>query len=246
MWIEMVSTTLSSEDRQDPSRRAKAWPACTAFAQGRKCSASARILRETSSSRSLRPQEITKRRSRLRRSARRHSSPGRKSGCSGRRRRPRRSTGAPRLGPAQFSEWVRWEDRAALAGRCRCGARDCYGVYLIAHFDAAPPKGPASFLDDAIIYVGESKRVLVRWGEFERSALGGVGHSGGITYHAKFGPLRPQVHVAVWNACCRQPDGSVEQPTTSFMISCVEGYIATRIALHRRGRDVAPLLNKSS
>ena len=95
-----------------------------------------------------------------------------------------------RIARQRFSPWLSWDDRHAYEHAASCG------IYVIAHLRRVP-RGPANPLSSRVIYIGETRRKFsVRWNEFGRSASGGVGHAGGITYYKKFRRLNEDLHVA--------------------------------------------------
>ena len=89
--------------------------------------------------------------------------------------------------------WRRWTDIKGLGE-----ALSRPGVYLLAHFDGAPPK-VMDTKDERIIYIGETCDTLrTRWSRFNRAAFTGRGgHSGGNTYYKLFrGKHRDRLFVA--------------------------------------------------
>jgi hypothetical protein len=85
----------------------------------------------------------------------------------------------------EFSRWRPWNaGKPDLAGNSE-------GVYLLAHFPAAPG-GAADPRSEAIVYIGVTgktpRRTLARrWRQFNKSAATGeFGHAGGRTYHDRF------------------------------------------------------------
>lgn len=61
------------------------------------------------------------------------------------------------------------------------------GIYVLAHFDGLPEAG-ASPTSEAVIYIGQSERSSVdqRLRDFEKTALGELGHSAGWTYQTEW------------------------------------------------------------
>ncbi len=84
-----------------------------------------------------------------------------------------------RLPKVVFSSWVQWANRKKLKNR------DLPGVYLLARFKSPPNR--VNLRAEEIIYIGETcKKLMSRWGQFNRSAFKGKrGHSGGHTYRRK-------------------------------------------------------------
>lgn len=90
-----------------------------------------------------------------------------------------------------FSPWVRWAERNSISGVA------LPGVYLLAHFQAAPA-GPADPAVEQIVYIGATDRPLAdRWRNFDRAIAGKANnHSGGITYRRLFGQRLDDLYVA--------------------------------------------------
>jgi hypothetical protein len=90
---------------------------------------------------------------------------------------------------------MHWDSRTALPNL------DSPGVYLLAHFQQ-PPSGPASPLDPAIVYIGEThgKNLKHRWSQFHRAAFccKDDGHSGGISYRQRFGARIDDLYVSAF------------------------------------------------
>ena len=88
-----------------------------------------------------------------------------------------------------ITEWTPWEERLNIAGVTHPG------VYLLAHFETAPPPDMDP-TDAAILYIGETCRSLrKRWANFNRAVSEGKpGHSGGLTYHAAFCMEHPEAY----------------------------------------------------
>lgn len=108
----------------------------------------------------------------------------------------RAAAGETQDGEPVFSPWVRWSQRKTLTG---C---DRPGVYVLAHFDRKP-SAVADILCRNVIYVGETcgqGGLKKRWAQFRRAAGAGGrrGHSGGVTYHRRFGPPGDTLYVAAW------------------------------------------------
>ena len=133
-----------------------------------------------------------------------------------------------------FSPWVPWSDRAQING-----ARD-QGVYLLAHFDDDKvPTGPASPLDNRLVYIGEThgQTLIERWSQFSRSAQTGVrGHAGGVSYRKKFGAVSLDLYVAVFS-----PQPSKSTRCRSFFILFVEAKLVWEFS---RANDPDQLCNK--
>src|SRR5215210_2804136 len=82
-----------------------------------------------------------------------------------------------------FAPWTRWADRNLVKNA------HLPGVYLLAHWDAAPPSR-VDPLSQEIVYIGETtdQSLMGRWQQFHRAAFEGKpGHSGGMLYHEAFG-----------------------------------------------------------
>ena len=146
-----------------------------------------------------------------------------------------------------FSPWFPWAARLTIPDGHGGHVHEYGGVYLLAHFVGAPPVGPASMLDDAIVYVGEGGHLKRRWYDFERSAFHGHnGHSGGHshrTWRGQVGTSWDTLHVAalpIWF----ESEGSTDAPlslTRRFRLH-VEQVCLWRLVAHRHGRSL-PLLN---
>ena len=111
-----------------------------------------------------------------------------------------------------FSHWTQWADRTSLNG--------IYypGVYLLAHFYAAPA-GRANPQAKEIIYIGETcnNSLTGRWRQFHRSAFEGkYGHSGGTTYRQVFSGQGDNLYVAAF------PVKELDEEIRSFFIRYVE------------------------
>jgi hypothetical protein len=91
----------------------------------------------------------------------------------------------------KFSSWYRWNDRTQIDG-CRLP-----GIYVLANWQRAPTQA-ANPLSQNVIYIGEtcSQSLSSRWRQFDRSARGGRGHSGGKTAFKQFGILGTDLFVA--------------------------------------------------
>ncbi len=102
----------------------------------------------------------------------------------------------------EFSIWFPWDQRNHVP--------DCElpGVYALAHFQGAP-EGTADPLDPCIRYIGQSCSrggVRGRLALFDRSARTGKnGHSGGRTYHEKFGAVNSGLYVSVFSVSRLHP-----------------------------------------
>lgn len=95
-----------------------------------------------------------------------------------------------------FTSWKPWAQRGNI------GNAGGPGVYLLAHIPQGQvPAGPASPLDEHIVYIGETHRQTLgrRWSDFDRSArTGNRGHAGGRTYHKRFGTIQGNLYVAAY------------------------------------------------
>lgn len=142
-----------------------------------------------------------------------------------------------------FSPWASWNERQTLADGLGHRLVSYAGVYLLAHFADGPPLGPANYLDDAIVYVGMSRYLARRLGQFEGSVAKKTGHSGGHSYRDAHGALSPHLHVAllpVWFDKDTDPDGRL----ASFYTLLVESHVVCHLTAHRLAGHVPPLLNK--
>ena len=117
------------------------------------------------------------------------------------------------------------------------------GVYILAHFANAAPAGPADFLDDAVVYVGEGAYLKRRWYDFERSAnLGLSGHSGGHSHRAwaaESGATWQTLHVAAYPIWF-EGEGATDAPASlarRFRLH-VEQLLLWKLAAHRRGKTL--------
>lgn len=82
-----------------------------------------------------------------------------------------------------FTPWTSWADRNLV--------RNAHlpGIYLLALFDAAPPRSVDPLSRD-LVYIGETTdgSLLHRWQQFHRAAFQGKpGHSGGLAFHELYG-----------------------------------------------------------
>ena len=92
----------------------------------------------------------------------------------------------------EFTSWHKWKERKRVKNS------DYPGVYIIAKFESVP-SGHAHWLDQNIIYIGETcnNSLQGRWRQFDRSAFKDKsGHSGGATYNRKFGDTGIDLYVA--------------------------------------------------
>jgi len=92
----------------------------------------------------------------------------------------------------EFSEWVKWRDRAIIKNA------NGPGVYLLAKFNYVP-EGSADPTDKHIVYFGETcnNSLIGRWHQFNRSAFESKdGHSGGWTYNDTYKDKGDDLYVA--------------------------------------------------
>ena len=96
----------------------------------------------------------------------------------------------------EFTAWCPLDARNAFPGL------DQSGVYVIAHFDGEPPDVTDPTCKE-VIYIGETtgktQSLRKRLKQFHNAALSGTAkHSGGRTYHKKFGDVVSKTYVAVF------------------------------------------------
>ena len=91
-----------------------------------------------------------------------------------------------------LSRWTLWKEKDTLDTDLAFP-----GVYTIAILDKKQSK--VIPLPSGVVYIGETSRTLsTRLWEFEKSAAHGLsGHSGGHTYHTKFGADLDKTYVSV-------------------------------------------------
>lgn len=85
--------------------------------------------------------------------------------------------------PITFTPWTAWPDRNLVKNA------HLPGVYLLALFDDAPPRGADPRSHD-LVYIGETtdNSLMHRWQQFHRAAFEGKpGHSGGLAFHEIYG-----------------------------------------------------------
>ena len=130
------------------------------------------------------------------------------------------------------------------------------GVYLVALFadGAAIPDGPADPFDGAVTYIGRTRTALManRWRQFVRSAGGGAGHSGGVTFYkqrvrdssssteAVLGRTRI-AGLPVWVGT----DGKFDPRRTSFRTALLEAALVEAVQTHQVDHGLSGLLNKA-
>jgi hypothetical protein len=132
-----------------------------------------------------------------------------------------------RLDPskATFSAWIPWSKRKELAGR------DAAGVYALAVFESNPPE-VTDVLDQSVIYLGETcnNSLRGRLDQFHRSAFQGKdGHSGGLTYRARFRDQGEHLYVSAF------PVTEIAEPYRSAYIRYMERHLLWHY-VHRWGR----------
>ena len=142
----------------------------------------------------------------------------------------------------EFTSWFPWASRLHIPDGFGGYVHSYGGVYLLAHFSGTVPPGPADFLDDAVVYVGEGAYLKRRWYDFERSAhLGLLGHSGGHSHRAwatAAGAAWETLHVAavpIWF----DGEGASDAPLSlarRFRLY-LEQLILWKLVVHRRGRQ---------
>jgi hypothetical protein len=148
-----------------------------------------------------------------------------------------------------FTGWWPWARRSAIPDGHGYKIDEYSGVYLLAHFAEPPPEGPASHLDDAIMYVGEGAWLRRRWRQFERSAQRGLpGHHGGFAYLGEYGDTRwGELHVAALPIWFGERLRSAEPWTRAYRLHA-ERRILWELTVHRNGEtggdDPRPLLNR--
>jgi hypothetical protein len=147
----------------------------------------------------------------------------------------------------EFTPWFPWSARLKMPDGFGGHVHEYGGVYVLAHFPGAVPSGPADFLDDAVVYVGEGAHLMRRWYEFERSAYHGLsGHSGGHSHRAwcaKSGATWDTLHVAAYPIWF-ESEGATDAPASlarRFRLY-LEQMLLWKLAAHRRGKQL-PLLN---
>jgi hypothetical protein len=96
--------------------------------------------------------------------------------------------------PITFSPWTRWVEHTAIPNI------HLPGVYLLAVFEAPPPRR-VDPLAEAIVCIGESSDngLLRRLYQFGHSAFDGKpGHTGGLLYREAFGDAGESLYVAAF------------------------------------------------
>lgn len=149
-----------------------------------------------------------------------------------------------------FSEWFPWAERLAIPDRFGGHVHQYGGVYLLAHFRKASPAGPANYLDDAIVYVGEGGSLRTRWKQFDDSARDGrAGHSGGHSHRAwceGVGLTLETLHVAAYPIWLESEQHAKAPLSLTVRHRLhVEQVVLWELVKHRRGRGRRlSLLNK--
>jgi hypothetical protein len=144
----------------------------------------------------------------------------------------------------KFSRWTRWNPKARESIPTSWTDYPLHkfgGVYLLAHLPGGALDAPADFLDDRIVYVGESQRLGTRWEEFDRSAgHTKSGHAGGHSYRAVFGAPREDLHVAALGVWVPVPVAPLRQlnPWTAFYRNLIERHILWSLLVERARTDV--------
>ncbi len=135
-----------------------------------------------------------------------------------------------------FTPWVPWDDRASLRDAVWNNRVDALGgVYLLAHF-SRKPKGPADWLDAAILHVGEAPWLRRHWYLFQGAARDGQGgEERGEAYYRRYTRKDwAKLHVAALPVFFGEGDTTKEEWSSAYR-RYVQARITWELTARRKG-----------